>query len=410
MNAASNRWFGWARATLVRMSTETKPKYRAATHLIHPARTVPSGFQSLVPGTERASTVLFENIDKWKNRSGFDESIYTYGTSGTPTTRDLQNRIAEWEGGFASVLFPSGLAAVAYAFIPFVAPGDHVLIPSNVYDPVKTLANGLLKQMNVHVEQYDPMIGGDIAALIRLNTKLVWVETPGSITMEVSDLSAIAEAAHKAGALVAIDNTYSAGWYLRAFEKGADISVHALTKYPAGHSDLVMGSITTRDEATWKLVKNAALQTGQCVAPDDAYLVLRGLPTMPLRIKHCEKVALEIAQWIDAQDYVAMVLHPALPQCPGHSIWKRDFTGSTGVFSFVLEDQFGADAATRFIEALELFQIGASWGGIGSLALTYDLTKSRPNWPHIGALIRLNIGLEDPEDLKEDLMRGFAAL
>ena len=381
-----------------------------ATLLIHPERAVPGGFRSLVPGTERASTVLFENIDKWKNRSGFDESIYTYGTSGTPTTRDLQNRLAEWEGGFATVLFPSGLAAVAYAFLPFVAPGDHVLIPANVYDPVKTLANGLLKRMNVTVEQYDPLVGAGIAAQIKPNTRLVWVETPGSITMEVSDLPAIAAAAHAAGALVAIDNTYSAGWYLRAFELGADISVHALTKYPAGHSDLVMGSITAKDEATWKRVKDMALQTGQCCAPDDVYLVLRGLPTMPLRIRHVERVTNEIAQWMQTRPEVKLVLHPALPGSPGHEIWKRDFTGSTGVFSFVLHDQYGADAAALFIEALEFFGIGASWGGIGSLALTYDLAKSRTHWPHKGALIRLNIGLEDERDLKADLERGFAAL
>ena len=381
-----------------------------ATLLIHPERAVPGGFRSLVPGTERASTVLFENIDKWKNRSGFDESIYTYGTSGTPTTRDLQNRLAEWEGGFATVLFPSGLAAVAYAFLPFVAPGDHVLIPANVYDPVKSLANGLLKRMNVAVEQYDPLVGAGIAAQIKPNTRLVWVETPGSITMEVSDLPAIAAAAHAAGALVAIDNTYSAGWYLRAFELGADISVHALTKYPAGHSDLVMGSITAKDEATWKRVKDMALQTGQCCAPDDVYLVLRGLPTMPLRIRHVERVTNEIAQWMQTRPEVKLVLHPALPGSPGHEIWKRDFTGSTGVFSFVLHDQYGADAAARFIEALEFFGIGASWGGIGSLALTYDLAKSRTHWPHKGALIRLNIGLEDERDLKADLERGFAAL
>ena len=381
-----------------------------ATLLIHPERAVPGGFRSLVPGTERASTVLFENIDKWKNRSGFDESIYTYGTSGTPTTRDLQNRLAEWEGGFATVLFPSGLAAVAYAFLPFVAPGDHVLIPANVYDPVKTLANGLLKRMNVTVEQYDPLVGAGIAAQIKPNTRLVWVETPGSITMEVSDLPAIAAAAHAAGALVAIDNTYSAGWYLRAFELGADISVHALTKYPAGHSDLVMGSITAKDEATWKRVKDMALQTGQCCAPDDVYLVLRGLPTMPLRIRHVERVTNDIAQWMQPRPEIKQVLHPALPGSPGHEIWKRDFTGSTGVFSFVLHDQYGVDAAALFIEALLFFGIGASWGGIGSLALTYDLAKSRTHWPHKGALIRLNIGLEDGRDLKADLERGFAAL
>ncbi len=385
-------------------------KKSPSTLLIHPSRAVPPGFRSLVPGTERASTVLFENVGKWKTRSGFDESIYTYGTSGTPTTRDLQNRIAEWEGGYNSVLFPSGLAAVAYAFLPFVEPGDHVLVPSNVYDPVRTLANGLLKRMNVTVEQYDPLIGAGIAAQMKPNTKVVWVETPGSITMEVSDLPAIASAAHAAGALVAIDNTYSAGWYLRAFELGADISVHALTKYPAGHSDLVMGSITTKDEATWRRVKDMALQTGQCCAPDDVYLVLRGLPTMPMRITHTERVALNIAQWLKNQPAVKLVLHPALPECPGHETWKRDFTGSTGVFSFVLQDQYDADAAARFIDALEIFGIGASWAGIGSLALTYDLAKSRTSWPHKGALIRLNIGLEDETDLREDLARGFAAI
>ena len=380
------------------------------TLLIHPSREVPAGFRSLVPGTERASTVLFDSVAKWKQRSGLDESSYVYGTVGTPTTRDLQNRIAEWEGGFNSVLFPSGLAAVAYAFLPFVEPGDHVLVPSNVYEPVKALANGLLKRMNVSVEYYDPSIGGGISAQIKANTRLVWVETPGSITMELSDLPAIAAAAHAAGALVAIDNTYSAGWYLRAFEKGADISVHALTKYPAGHSDLVMGSITTGDEATWRRVKDMALQTGQCVAPDDTYLVLRGLPTMPMRIKHAERVALDLAQWLKTRPEVKFVLHPALPDCSGHDIWKRDFTGSTGVFSFVLQDKFGADAAARFVDALELFGIGASWAGIGSLALTYDLAKSRPNWAHQGALIRLNIGLEDEGDLRSDLEQGFAAL
>jgi cystathionine beta-lyase len=386
--------------------SEKKPN----TLLIHPSRTAPAGFRSLAPATERASTVLFDDIGKWNSRSGFDESVYTYGTSGTPTTRDLQNRLLEWEGGYNTVLFPSGLAAVAFAFLPFVAPGDHVLIPANVYEPVKTLANGLLKRMDVVVEQYDPLIGAAIAAQIKPNTKLVWVETPGSITMELSDLPAIADAAHAAGALVAIDNTYSAGWFLRAFEKGADISVHALTKYPAGHSDLVMGSITTRDEDTWKRVKDMALQTGQCVAPDDVYLVLRGLPTMPMRIRHVERVALDIAHWLRSRPEVKLVLHPALPECPGHEIWKRDFTGSTGVFSFVFQDAYGADAARRFIEALELFAIGASWGGIGSLALTYDLGKTRRNWPHQGALVRLNIGLEDESDLRVDLERGFAAM
>jgi len=378
--------------------------------LIHPVRTVPAGFRSLLPGTERASTVLFDSVERWKQRSGFDESSYTYGTSGTPTTRDLQNRIAEWEGGFGTVLFPSGLASVAYGFLAFVAPGDHVLIPDNVYDPVRQLARTLLARLGVVTEFYDPLIGARIQSQLRDNTRLVWVETPGSITMEVSDLPAIAQAAHARGALVVIDNTYSAGLYLRAFENGADVSVHALTKYPAGHSDLVMGAITSRDAVLHRRVQEAALQTGQCCSPDDAYLVLRGLPTMPLRLAHVERVALDLARSLSERPEVKLVLHPALPSCPGHAIWQRDFSGSSGVFSFVLDDAYDASAAARFIEALQLFRIGASWGGIGSLALTYDLASSRNGWPHRGALIRLNVGLEDPHDLRDDLDRGFEAL
>ncbi len=382
----------------------------ANTKLIHPVRPVAQGFRALMPATERASTVLFDSVASWKQRSGFDETRYTYGTSGTPITRDLQNRIAEWEGGFASVLFPSGLAAVAYAILAFVKPGDQILVPENVYDPVRTLAKGMLAKLGVSTSFYPPLVGAGIADYLSVNTRLVWVETPGSITMEVADLPAIAEAAHRAGALVAIDNTYSAGLYLRAFEKGADVSVHALTKYPAGHSDLVMGSITARDESTWRAIKDLALQTGQCCAPDDIYLVLRGLPTMPLRLSHTGQVALELARWLKQRPEVKLVLHPALPDCPGHEVWRRDFTGSSGVFSFVLQDAYGPEHATRFIEALRLFGIGASWGGIGSLALTYDLTHSRPQWPHKGALIRLNIGLEEPADLMADLEAGFAAL
>lgn len=393
------------------MNTSDLPrKPRAGTALIHPVRPVARGFRSLAPGTERASTVLFDSVERWKNRSGFDESTYTYGTSGTPTTRDLANRIAEWEGGHGTVLFPSGLAAVAYGFLALVAPGDHVLVPENVYDPVRQLGKSLLARMGVRMEFYDPLIGRDIERLINEATRLVWVETPGSITMEVADLRAIAEAVHQRGVAVVVDNTYSAGLYLRAFELGADLSVHALTKYPAGHSDLVMGAITARDGPTLRRVQEVALTTGQCVAPDDAYLVLRGLPTMPLRLAHVERVALDLANWLKMRPEVKRVLHPALPDCPGHEVWRRDFTGSSGVFSFIFSDEYGAEAATRFIEALRFFKIGASWGGIGSLALTYDLSKSRGAWPHQGALVRLNIGLEDPEDLREDLNQAFDAL
>jgi cystathionine beta-lyase len=391
-------------------TSDTPRKPRAGTALIHPVRPVAQGFRSLAPGTERASTVLFDSVERWKNRSGFDESIYTYGTGGTPTTRDLANRIAEWEGGHGTVLFPSGLAAVAYGFLAFVAPGDHVLVPDSVYDPVRQLGRSLLARLNVHVDFYDPLIGHGLEQLINESTRLIWVESPGSITMEVSDLRAIAEVARRRGVAVVVDNTYSAGLYLRAFDLGADLSVHALTKYPAGHSDLVMGAITARDATMLRRVQEVALATGQCVAADDAYLVLRGLPTMPLRLAHAERVALELAQWLKTRAEVKVVLHPALPDCPGHEVWRRDFTGSSGVFSFVFTDEYGSEAATRFIEALRYFKIGASWGGIGSLALTYDLAKSRGHWPHKGALVRLNVGLEDPEDLREDLAQAFDAL
>ncbi|MCX8098146.1 MAG: cystathionine beta-lyase [Casimicrobiaceae bacterium] len=383
---------------------------RPITALIHPPRAVAEGFRAIMPPTARASTVLFDSLERWQNRSGFDESSYSYGTSGTPTTRDLQNRIAEWEGGYGTVLFPSGLAAVAYAFLALVAPGDHVLLPHNVYDPVRHLSRTLLARLQVETSFYDPLEGMQIERHLRPNTRIAWVETPGSITMEVADLPAIASVAHAHGVAVVVDNTYSAGWYLRAFELGADLSVHALTKYPAGHSDLVMGSITARDAQWLRRVQEVALATGQCVGADEAYLVLRGLPTMPLRLAHTGRIALELAHWLKSRPEVKLVLHPALPDCPGHDIWRRDFTGSSGVFSFVFVDQYDHPAARRFVEALRLFRIGASWGGIASLALTYDLAKMRGTWPHRGALVRLNVGLEDPEDLREDLEQAFAAL
>ncbi len=382
------------------------------TALIHPPASAP-GFAGLSTPIHHASTVLFPTVEAHESRDGMDESRYCYGLAHTPTTLPLSRNVAAWEGGHNAVLTPSGLSAVSLAMMSCLSAGDHVLIPSNAYLPARLLAKGLLTRWNITHTLYDPLIGAGIADLITPATKLVWVETPGSITMEVADLPAIAAAAHARGAKVAIDNTWSAGHYLKVFEKGADLSVQALTKYHAGHGDLLMGAVIARDEAGWQQVRETSNFIGFGVGPDDAFLALRGMQTMPLRLRHVERVALSLANWLAGQPEVVRVLHPALPQCPGHEIWKRDFTGSSGLFSVVFDPRYDDAAIARFIEAMRWFQIGASWGGTGSLALVYrkmrgqvDAADGSPG----GHIVRLNVGLEEEGDLRDDLQRALAAL
>ena len=335
---------------------------------------------------------------------------YSYGLHGTPTTVELAARIAELEGGTRTLLVPSGLAAIGLVDLAFLSAGSHVLIPENVYDPNRVLAVKLLSRFGIESSFYPPEIGDGIADHFRTNTHLVWTESPGSITMEVQDVPAICAAAHEHAIPVALDNTWSAGVLFQAFDHGVDVSVQAATKYLGGHSDLLLGSVTVRDPAQLERLGEVRAWLGLAVSPDDCSLALRGMTTLAVRLAHVERSALEIARWLANRPEVQIVLHPALESCPGHDHWKRDFTGSSGLFSLVLKPEFSGRQTRGFVDALELFKIGYSWGGVASLALAYDMSRVRSRTEYGDRLVRLNIGLESTTDLIADLDRGLRAM
>jgi len=380
------------------------------TKLIHSQANVPQGFRSLVTPVFRGSTTLFERaadaVDHWDH----DESPYSYGLYGTPTALELAARIAELEHGKKTFLTPGGQSAISLINLALLKAGDHVLLPESVYGPNANFAAEMLGKFGVDVQTYTPTVGEGISADLRANTRLIWCESPGSVTMEVQDVRAIAEVAHRAGALVVLDNTYSAGVYFDAFAHGVDVSMQALTKYIGGHSDLLLGSVTTNDHAVYKSLGAASQQLGLTVSPDDCALALRGMQTLAVRLAAIQSAAIRIAKWIAARPEVEIVLHPALPSCPGHDLWLRDFTGSTGVFSFVLKKRYRRQDVVDFIDRLRLFPVGYSWGGVTSLAVPWTAGAHRPNWAYGERLIRLHIGLEEIDDLLADLTRSFEAL
>lgn len=378
---------------------------RPATRLVTSGRQY-SEHGIVSPGVYHASTILYPSADAL--RAGNQQ--YTYGRKGTPTSRALEDTIAALEGGHACKVTPSGLAAIASVFMAFLDTNDHVLITDSAYRPTRTLANGLLKRMGIEASFYDPADPEAVRKCLKPNTKLVFTECPGSQTFEVQDIPAIARLAHEAGALVAIDNTWSAGHYFKAFEHGCDISLQAATKYLVGHSDCMMGCVTVSEEH-WLRYKAAYEEMGLFAGPDDMYLTLRGIRTLDVRLERHMKSGLVIAKWLSARDEVSEVLHPGLPGAPGHEIWKRDFTGACGLFGFVMKETAQAKV-DAFLNALTLFGMGYSWGGFESLAIPCDVTtyRSATTWDRDGQLIRLHIGLEDAEDLKADLEVAFAAM
>ena len=378
------------------------------TRLIHHDYRAPEGFAAFPPAIHHASTVLFKDVAALRSRNWQDKTGYTYGLHGTPTTFTLEARLAAIESGSHCVLAPSGLAAIAMVDLALLKTGDDVLLPDNVYNPSRELGNWLSSDFGISARYYDPMIGAGIGALIQPNTRLIWTEAPGSVSMEVPDIPAICRAAHAAGALVAIDNTWSAGIAFAAFDHGVDIVMQALTKYQSGGSDVLMGAVISRDQALHQRLEMAHMRLGYGVGADDAYLVSRGLATMKLRFDAHDRGARQVAAWLKARPEISRVLHPAFPDCPGHEYWVRDFKGSSGLFTFVLRGGSGAER-DRLIDALELFGIGYSWGGYESLAVPADpapLRTVRP-WQAEGPLARLHIGLEDPDDLIEDLARAL---
>jgi cystathionine beta-lyase len=360
------------------------------------------------PPVVHASTVLFPDARTMDQRA----QKYTYGTRGTPTTDALCEAIDSLEGSAGTILVPSGLAAVTVPFLGLVKAGDHILVVDSVYFPTRHFCDTMLKNLGVETEYYDPLIGADIAKLMRPNTALVHTEAPGSNTFEMQDIRAIADAAHAGGAAVTMDNTWATPLYFKPLDFGVDISIHAATKYPSGHSDVLMGTVSA-NEKYWPMLKEATVTLGICGAPDDAYQILRGLRTMGIRLERHQESALSVAKWLEGRDDVVSVLHPALPSFPGHEIWKRDFKGSSGIFSFVLKEHDPAKYKTKafaFLDALKLFGLGYSWGGYESLAVLVNLHDRKiAKAPAGGPVIRLQIGLEDVPDLVGDLENGFRA-
>lgn len=382
------------------------------TRLVHSGVRVPAGFASLTVPVHRASTTLFSSAAGVNDNWDPYENGYTYGLYGTPTVLELAGRICELEGGYRTLITPGGQSAISLINLALLGQGDHVLVPRSIYAPHREFAENVLRRFGVEVGYYDPLARREIAAVMMPNTRLIWCESPGSVSIEVQDVPAIAQAAHAHGALVALDNTWSAGVYFDAFGHGVDISMQALTKYVGGHSDLLLGSVTVKDESGWKKIGSTQQMLGNAVSPDDCSLALRGLKTLAVRLAAIENSALGIARWLAQRPEIERVLHPALESSPGHECWKRDFTGSSGVFSIVFRPEYAKAHVLRFVDALELFKIGYSWAGVTSLAVAYDFSDwpERPNYQH--RLVRLNIGLEEQRDLIADLEEalGKAAL
>lgn len=380
------------------------------TKLIHSDAKIPAGYRSLSTPVYRGSTTLFPSAeavdDTWdQHRVG-----YTYGLYGTPTALELAARVCELESGAHTILAPGGQAAISLINLALLQSGDHMLLPASVYYPNRKLAARLLSRFGITTDFYDPLIGAGMASLIQDNTRLIWCESPGSITMEIQDIPAIVAAAHARHVRVVLDNTWSAGIFLDAFAQGVDITMQALTKYIGGHSDLLLGSVTVRDNSLYQRLGAAQQVLGCAVSPDDCSLALRGMKTLAVRLSAIEKSALDIAKWLAARPEVERVLHPALPSCPGHEFWKRDFLGSSGVFSIVFKPGPSQEQVHAFIDALELFELGYSWGGVTSLALSYNIGRIPGRPPYEHRIVRLNIGLESTSDLIGDLEQALPRL
>ena len=356
------------------------------------------------PGVYHASTILFPDLAAYRSKS----QAYRYGRRGTPTARAVEQAVALLEGGHDARLCPSGMAAISTALLCFLKTGDHILMADTVYLPARKFVNDVLKKLGIETTFFDPVIpAGDFAGLIRPNTRIVYLESPGSLTFDISDVPALAEVSHKHNALVCIDNTWSGGLYFKPFEHGCDISIQAGTKYLVGHSDAMIGTVTTTKEL-WPDFQDFYETFGQCVGPDDMYLCLRGMRTLDVRMERHMKNALVVAEWLSGRSEVDEVFYPGLTSSPGHAIWKRDFTGASGLVSVWLNpcDRKGLAA---LIDDLELFGIGASWGGYESLVLPFNPTTFRTatTWDRPGEGVRFHIGLEDTDDLIADLEAGF---
>ena len=392
------------------------------TALIHHPYKPPEGFEAPQPGVFKASTVIFPNVAAMRNFEWKDKSAYTYGLHGTPTTYTLEERLCTLEGGLQCLLLPSGLAAIALVALSLLRTGDEVLIPDNAYGPNKVLVEGELKSWGIAHQYYDPLSPQDLASRIGQNTRLVWLEAPGSVTLEFPDLCEMVRVCKAKGVLTALDNTWGAGLAFAPIDLtpgtqpvlGVDISVHALTKYPSGGGDVLMGSVMTRDASLHMKLKLTHMRMGFGVGANDVEAVLRALPSMALRYRAHDETTRELAKWSLTRPEFVQVLHPALPDSPGHAHWRTlchpGPGGAAGLFSVVFDPEFGSARVDRFCDALRLFKIGYSWGGPASLVVPYDLAAMRSVWPLYikqGTLVRFSVGLEDVADLQADLAQAL---
>ena len=392
--------------------TERDPPAKPAieTALIHHPYRPPAAFEAPQPGVFKASTVYFATTAAMRARDWKSKAGYTYGLHGTPTTFTLEERIATLEGGAHSVLVPSGLAAIALTDVALLKNGDEVLIPDNAYNPGKELARQELARWGITHRFYDPLDANALAAMVTPATRLVWLEAPGSVTMEFPDLPNLVRAARSQGARVALDNTWGAGIAFNAFELGVDVSAHALTKFPSGGGDVLMGAVTTREPALHLAMSAAHMRMGWGVAANDAETVLRALPTLPLRYAAHDRAARTLARWWAGRAEVVQVLHPALEGSPGHAHWAALCTQAAGLFSIVFDARYSAAQVDAFVDALKLFKIGFSWAGPVSLVVPYDIKpmRAKPAWP--GTLVRFSVGLEAVDDLIADSAQALKKL
>ena len=383
------------------------------TALVHAGRKPTKAYGFVNPKLVRGSTVLYPDMGtKLATGKRILEPVDIYGLCGNETHFALEAAIAEIEGGSHAQVTSSGLSAITVPLLAYLKAGDHLLVPDSVYGPTRTFCDGLLRRYGVETSYYDPMITAPaLEALFRTNTRVLFTESPGSHTFEVQDIPALAALAHEKGAKVFLDNTWGIH-HFQPFTKGVDVSIQALTKYPGGHSDIVLGAVVVNSEEDWKWLRLGALELGNYASPDDCWLALRGLRTLHVRLKAQEAAGLRVAEWFAARPEVVRVLHPALPSCPGHEVYKRDFTGSCGLFGVAFQPNFSAADVVRMIDSLQLFGIGASWGGFESLVLptTGTIKRSAGTGVFEGEMARFHIGLENVDDLIEDLEQGLAAL
>jgi cystathionine beta-lyase len=383
-------------------------KRKLWTRLVQPSANDKSNFHSLASSVERGSTVIFPDVGSLRNRDWRDEAQYTYGLLGTPTVRRLERKLAMLEDARYCILLPSGLAAIGLTMLSLLKAGDRVLLPTNSYEPASDLGGYFQSNFNIELAHYNPLQLDSV--VITKNTRILWVETPGSVSMEVADLPALSKLAHQHDVLVVADSTWAAGISLPVFDLGADISIQALTKYQSGGSDVMMGSIVMRDKALHEQLLLTHMSFGFGVSPEDCNIILRSLPHYKLRYQAQDASARKIASWLKEHSAIATVLHPALEGSPGHDIWRRDFSGAASLFSVIFQPHIPQVKIDECINKLQLFKIGYSWGGSCSLVMPFEMNKSRKNWPYQGQLIRLYVGLEDTADLMDDLSQALSTL